>query len=78
MATKLQITITDQEEAALKKKAEILGYDVTKFVKFLLSREAYEHMKEHAELEKMVKKAHSDHGEGKTLRLSSIDDIDTI
>lgn len=78
MATKLQITITDQEKAALKKKAEILGYDVTKFVKFLLSREAYEHINERVELEKMVKKAHNDHEQGKTHRLSSIDDIDSV
>ncbi|OGD69860.1 hypothetical protein A3D09_02315 [Candidatus Collierbacteria bacterium RIFCSPHIGHO2_02_FULL_49_10] len=37
---KLQITLTKQEERLLSSRAEILGYDVTKYVKFLLAREA--------------------------------------
>ena len=37
---KLQITITDQEEKLLAQKASQLGYDVTKYAKFLLSLEA--------------------------------------
>ncbi|KKT29305.1 MAG: hypothetical protein UW41_C0012G0019 [Candidatus Collierbacteria bacterium GW2011_GWC2_44_18] len=37
---KLQITITDEEQKLLAKRAAVLGYDVTKFAKFLLSHEA--------------------------------------
>ncbi len=37
---KLQITLTKQEEELLSSKAGILGYDVTKYVKYLLAREA--------------------------------------
>jgi len=38
---KLQISLTDQEAEVFEKKAEELGYSLTKFVKFLLSMEAY-------------------------------------
>ncbi|NCP46918.1 hypothetical protein AUJ42_02360 [Candidatus Collierbacteria bacterium CG1_02_44_10] len=37
---KLQITITDEEQKLLAQRAAVLGYDVTKFAKFLLSHEA--------------------------------------
>jgi len=38
---KLQLSFTDQEAEVFRKKAEELGYSLTKFVKFLLSMEAY-------------------------------------
>lgn len=38
--TKLQITLTDQEATLLANKAAVLGYDVTKYAKFVLAREA--------------------------------------
>ena len=38
---KLQISLTDQEAEVFEKKAEELGYSLTKFVKFLLSMEVY-------------------------------------
>ncbi len=37
---KLQITITDEEQKLLARRAAVLGYDVTKFAKYLLSHEA--------------------------------------
>lgn len=37
---KLQITLTKQEEELLSGKAGVLGYDVTKYVKYLLAKEA--------------------------------------
>lgn len=37
---KLQITITDEEKNLLSQRAALLGFDVTKFAKFLLSHEA--------------------------------------
>jgi len=38
---KLQLSFTDQEAEVFRKKAEELGYSLTKFVKFLLSMEVY-------------------------------------
>jgi hypothetical protein len=43
--TKLQITLTDQEVNLLSLKAAALGYDVTKYAKFVLAREAEEELK---------------------------------
>lgn len=37
---KLQITITEEEKKLLAQQAKILGYDVTKYTKFLISHEA--------------------------------------
>jgi len=38
--TKLQITLTDQEAGLLASRAIYLGYDITKYAKFILAREA--------------------------------------
>lgn len=38
--TKLQITLTDREAELLSQRASDLGYDVTKYAKFILAREA--------------------------------------
>lgn len=40
--TKLQITISDQEANLLAMKGSYLGYDVTKYVKHVLAKEAEE------------------------------------
>jgi hypothetical protein len=40
--TKLQITLTDQEVELLAQKAALLGYDVTKYAKFVLAQKADE------------------------------------
>lgn len=38
---KIQLTLTPQETTLLALQGQSLGYDVTKFVKFLVSREVY-------------------------------------
>mgnify|MGYP001325743159 CR=1 FL=1 len=43
--SKLQITLTDQEVNLLALKAAALGYDVTKYAKFVLAREAEDELK---------------------------------
>jgi hypothetical protein len=43
--TKLQITLTDQEVNLLSSRATYLGYDVTKYAKFVLAREAEDVLK---------------------------------
>jgi len=81
---KIQITLTPQETAALMLKARALGYNVVKFVKFLVSREAYgiveripqEEMS--ARLEEKVVSAISDYQKGKTLALKSAAEIDKL
>ena len=40
--TKLQITLTDQETQLLSMRAAVLGYDVTKYAKFVLAQDAVE------------------------------------
>lgn len=43
--TKLQISLTDEETQLLQEKADLLGYDVTKYAKFILAGEAVDQMK---------------------------------
>lgn len=40
--TKLQITLTDEETQLLAMRAAVLGYDVTKYAKFVLAKDAIE------------------------------------
>ena len=40
--TKLQITLTDQETQLPSMRAAVLGYDVTKYAKFVLAKDAVE------------------------------------
>lgn len=64
---KLQITITDQEEKLLAKQASLLGYDVTKYAKFVLTTEATRSYVENTKkLERIIAKAIKDDAEGKT------------
>ena len=39
---KLQITLTEEEGKLLTERAKLLGYDVTKYAKFMLARKAME------------------------------------
>lgn len=78
MSTKLQITITGKEKQLLADRAATLGYNVTKFAKFLLSNVAYEQLQENIRLEKLMKKSLAEYKAGKTMELKSIDDIDNI
>lgn len=40
--TKLQITLTDKETQLLSMRAAVLGYNVTKYAKFVLAKDAVE------------------------------------
>ena len=76
MSTKLQITITSEEEELLAQRAATFGYGVTKYAKYLIAREASKQLKEKLRIEKMVRKALKDHLEGKTKVMSSMEDVD--
>ncbi|MBL7159680.1 hypothetical protein ISS85_04340 [Candidatus Microgenomates bacterium] len=79
---KIQLTITDQERDLISFKAASLGFNVTKFIKFLISREAFSVAEEiptfqlSKKAEKKIAKAHKEHLEGKSIELKSIDDLD--
>lgn len=81
---KVQLSITDQEEEILRLKAESLGFNVTKFIKFLVSQEAYTiaqdlstfSLSEKSENE--VLRAMEEHKKGKSIKLSKIDDLDRL
>ncbi len=55
--TKLQLTLTNQEADLLSFKAGKLGYNLTKFIKFLIGREAASVVEDDIPVFKMSKKA---------------------
>lgn len=70
--TKLQITLTDQEAKLLASKAAGLGYDVTRYVKYILAREAEEALenipifKASSSTEKLIREAIEEDEKGLT------------
>ena len=44
---KIQITLTPQEVASLSIKSKALGYNVTKYIKYIVTREAEEIIEEY-------------------------------
>lgn len=78
---KIQITLTPEEVVALSQRGKSLGYNVTKYIKFIVSREAYEAIESHptikmgALLEKKTLKALKEHKKGQSYKLLSIDDL---
>ena len=53
---KIQITLSDEEMFNLSRKAAFLGYNVTKFVKLLASREALRILEDSMQAERGSKK----------------------
>jgi len=74
--TKVQLTLTDQETNILSDKASQLGYGLTRFIKFLISQEATQTLKNPSQIsvfkmskkaEKIALQAQKDHRKGKIL-----------
>jgi hypothetical protein len=69
---KLQITLTDEEMNLLAMQAAHLGYDVTKYAKFVLAKQAEEALenvpvyKATPAMEKLAREAIAEHDAGKT------------
>lgn len=69
--TKLQITLTDEETQLLSVRAAVLGYDVTKYAKFVLAQEAVQQItamptfQATPQMESVAKKALEDERAGK-------------
>ena len=84
IAQKVQITLTPQEVAALSIKSKALGYNVTKYIKFIISKEAQATVEEYPtykmskRLEKITAKALKDYKEGKMVQLESPYDLDKL
>ncbi len=71
--TKLQITLTDQETQLLSMRAAVLGYDVTKYAKFVLAKDAIEEVasvptfEATSKMNLLLKKALKDDNDGKSV-----------
>jgi hypothetical protein len=78
---KIQITLTPQETTLLSLQGQSLGYDVTKFVKFLISREVYNFAakiptyKMSAALEKNVEDALREYKSGEFPSYNSVEEM---
>lgn len=78
---KIQVTLTPQETTLLALQGQALGYDVTKFVKFLISREVYNFAakiptyKMSKSLENETEKALKEYKAGKLRGYGSVDEM---
>jgi len=79
---KIQITLTPEEVSALSYKSRSLGYNVTKYVKFIVMKEAssvvdnYPVIPMGQALEKRTIEALKLHEKGRSKKLKSLDDLD--
>jgi len=73
---KLQITVTTEEHKLLERRAKLLGFDVTKYAKFLLTREAFSEIGAEKCLSvqeiKDIDKALVDYKAGKAIKVDSL------
>lgn len=78
---KIQITLTPEEMAALSLRGKTLGYNVTKYVKFIVSREAFEAVESYPTLkmgvllEKKTLQALKEYKKDRSRKLLSVDDL---
>ena len=81
---KVQLTLTPEELHILMMRASSLGYNVTKYIKFLISREAHSFIDKvpvytlSGKMEQLAKKAMTEHKQGKSRELNEIDDLDSL
>ena len=81
---KVQITLTPQETTALMLKAKTLGYNVAKYIKFLVSREAFSIIENipvypmNENLERKTLKALGDYKRGKLKNLQTLDELEKL
>ena len=73
---KIQITLTPQEIAALSLKSKALGYNVTKYVKFLITKEAQATL-ENVPLAVAMHIYEEEKKQGKLKKLDNVDELFT-
>ena len=82
--TKIQLTLTTQEANLLATKAAQLGYNLTRYIKYLISREAIgvadnevPMFKMSPKAEKVALKALVDYKAGKTKKIKSFKELES-
>lgn len=81
---KIQLTLTDQEKSLLSLRAATLGYNVPRYVKFLISKEAFSVAENtpvfslSAKAEREAEKALKEYRHGKSLELKNLEDLDEV
>lgn len=84
LTQKVQITLTPQEVSALSFKGKTLGYNVTKYIKYIITKEAFDAIEDFPEiamgpiLEKKTIKAINEHNKGNSKKINSLDDLDNL
>ena len=81
---KVQITFTPEEAEILSSKASRLGYNLTKYIKLLASREVLSQLERYPSFQlskkatRKIEKAYEDHSKGKTTLLKNVADLDRL
>jgi len=84
LTQKVQITLTPEEVNALSFKSKALGYNVTKYIKFIITKEAFETVEYFPQLmmgpilEKKTIRAIEEHNKGKSKKMNSLNDLDSL
>jgi len=79
----VQITLTPEEAAALAIRGKQLGFSVSKYIRFLVAKEAHEVVSGQevsvmsSDIEKITNEALQEWKAGKARKLTSLDDLDT-
>ncbi len=80
LTQKVQITLTPEEVNVLSFKGKTLGYNVTKYIKYIVTREAFDAIEDFPELamgsilEEKTIKALEEHNKGNSKKMNSLDD----
>jgi len=81
---KVQITLTPEEAHLLSIKARNLGYNITKYIKLLISKEVLNLVEHYPTFQlsqaaiKKIEKAQSEFKAGKTIKINETDDLDNL
>ena len=81
--TKIQLTLTKPEATILQNRADVFGYDISRYVKFLISKAVEQSVnstgvptfKASAKLEKRVAEAMDNYNHGNMYVLDNVDDL---
>ncbi len=81
---KVQLTLTNPEAEILQLKADKFGYDLARYVKFLISKAVEQSIDDvpifqmSEKMEKRYDQAMEEYRNGKAIELESIDDLDKL
>jgi len=81
---KVQITLTPEEVSVLSFKGKTLGYNVTRYIKYIITKEAFDAIEDFPEitmgpiLEEKTLKAVEEHNKGNSKKINSVNDLDSL